>query len=102
MTARQAVKASMAGKNFLLMLSRRCRIRVTSIYSSPTDSVNYLVVKFVLDGCISSIPAKRILHPPPQAISIGDKCTVKWTDGNYGAVVLARGMLIVTCTFVCK
>lgn len=52
----------------------------------------YFVVKFLVDDCVSSVPANRIVEPPAAAISVGENCTVKWTDGDYKANVLAKGV----------
>ena len=47
-----------------------------------------------MDGCIRSIPVKRVLSPSLSSIFVGDKCTVRWMDGEYEATVLAKGMFI--------
>ena len=61
--------------------------------SGSIGSCSHFVVRFVLDECISTIPAKRIVSPAPSSVTVGESCTVKWTDGQYEAVVLATGML---------
>ena len=56
-----------------------------------TDAALYFVVRFLVDECISSVSVKRVLSPPPSSISVGDKCRVKWTDGDYEAIALVKG-----------
>ena len=63
-------------------------------------SCSHFVVRFVLDECISTIPAKRIVSPAPSSVTVGDSCTVKWTDGQYEAVVLATGMLALLVAYI--
>ncbi len=49
-------------------------------------TATHFVVQFLVDECISSVAAKRILNLPPSSISVGDKRTVRWTDSNYVAM----------------
>ena len=51
----------------------------------------YFVVRFDVDDCVASVQPKRILNVSPVDLLVGDTCTVKCTDGNYAAVVLATG-----------
>ena len=54
----------------------------------------------MLDECISTLPAKRIVSPAPSSITAGDSCTVKWTDGQCEAIVLATGLLVLLVAYV--
>ena len=65
-------------------------MRVTGFYW--IGSASHFVVRFLVDECVGSVPAKRILSPLSSSLSVGDRCKVKWTDGQYEAIVLAKGM----------
>ena len=68
--------------------------------SGSTGSCSHFVVRFVLDECISIIPAKRIVNPTPSSITVGESCTVKWTNGQYEAVMLDTGMLALLVAYI--
>ena len=59
--------------------------------SCSIGSCSHFVVRFLLDECISTVLAKQIISPAPSSVSVGKRCTVKWTDGDYEAIVLATG-----------
>ena len=58
------------------------------------------MVKFLEDGCFSTLPAKRIVKPPSASLNVGDQCTVKWSARKeYEAIVLAKGERSVKTTY---
>ena len=55
-----------------------------------TVGPSHYVVHFDEDDCIARIPRKSMVRPSMP--SVGDTCSVKWSDGvEYTATVLAMG-----------
>ncbi len=51
---------------------------------------SHFVVHFDVDECVACLPKKLMLRPADP--SVGDSCTVQWSDGlEYAATVLAMG-----------
>ena len=54
-----------------------------------TGTSAYFIVRFFADQCVSAVPAKTIVEPPPGTLTVSDTCIVRWSDGcRYETEVL--------------